>query len=147
MSHTTTIKAVPVTDISALQAAVAELKAKGVNIELIQDAVPRMYYANQHGKCDYVVQLNNSRYDVGFEKQADGSYTPVLDTWAGEINRSIGASCPLGEYADQGLHAIGQLMQSYSKHAAINAAVSEGHTVSDCYVDTDGNVQLTLQVA
>ena len=147
MSHTTTIKSVPITDIAALQAAVAELKAKGVNLELIQDAVPRMYFADQHGKCDYVVQLNDSRYDVGFAKQPDGTYLPVLDTWAGEVRRNIGARCPLNDYADQGLHAVGQLMQLYSKHAAINAAVSEGHTVSDCYIDSNGEIQLTLQVA
>lgn len=145
MSHTTKISKVPVRDINALQSAVAEIQAKGIRCDLKQGIKPRMYYPDQHGVCDYVLQLQDSRYDVGFTKNEDGSYTPVCDLWAGEVSRHLGASCPLpGTKEGQMQHAIGQLMQNYSKHAAINAAVNAGHSVESCTVNDAGEVELVL---
>ena len=97
MSHTTTIHSVKVTDIRALENAVRDLQNKGVNIDLVRDQAPRMYYRDQHGKCDYVVKLSGN-YDVGFVKQEDGSYSPVFDEWNHDVANSLGADvnvCPI----------------------------------------------------
>lgn len=144
MSHTTTIKAVPVRDIGALRSAISDLQNEGVNCELLQDAQPRMYYSQQHGKCDFVLHLPDCRYDVGFDLQEDGTYAPVCDLWANEIQNQIGTSCPIE--ADRAQIAIGSLMQNYSKHAAINAAVNAGHQVESCIVNEQGEVELMLAV-
>jgi hypothetical protein len=105
-----------------------------------------MFYGNQHGVCDYVLQLPASRYDVGFAKNADGSYTPVCDLWGQDISRNLGARCPLPTSTEgRTQHAIGQLMQGYSKHAAINAATAAGHMVESCTVNEEtGDVELLL---
>lgn len=145
MSHTTTIRGVKITDIAALRSAVAELQAQGVNCTLMENTKPRMYYANQHGVCPYVLRLDNSPYDVGFDQQEDGSYVPVFDEWAGKVRGQIGATCPLPNTEEgRAQHAIGRLMQGYAKHAAMNAALAQGYMIESCETDQQGNVQLVL---
>ncbi len=148
MSHTTHLKNVVIRDVGALRSAVAELKAGGVDCDLLEDAKPRMYYSNQGQKCEYVLKLNKGKYDVGFKLQEDGTYAPLLDTWAGNVGNQIGADaevCPMpGTEAGRAQHAIGQFMQSYSKNAAINAAVMQGYSVESADTDGDGNVHLVF---
>lgn len=146
MSHTTTLKTTLIRDITALEAAVADLKAAGVDCDLLQNVKPRMYFGNQHGECDYVLKLHRARYDVGFDKQADGSYVPVYDEFMGEVGKQIGAkACPLPRTAEgKAQHQIGQLMQNYGRHAAINAAVAQGYYVESTVTDDAGNVHITL---
>lgn len=146
MSHTTTIKTVKITNVQALHKAVAELKAKGVNCELVENARPRMYYDHQQVLCPYVLKLPGTKYDVGFEKQEDGSFAPIFDEYQGYVSSQIGAKCALPKTAEgRSQHAIGQLMQGYAKHAAIDAAVSQGYVVEGCMIDpTTHAVHLTI---
>lgn len=146
MSHTTEIKSVVVSDVAALGTAVQALQREGVDIQLLRDAKPRMYYENQHGVCDYVVRLGGSRYDIGFQKQADGTYAPVMDLWQGDISKQIGANCPL-PHTEEGRaqHAIGRLMQKYAEHAVGNAARKQGFSVERTFTDKEGNVQVVIQ--
>jgi hypothetical protein len=103
MSHSTTIKTVPISSQSALRAAVSELQNRGIEIELLENEKPRMYYANQIKKqivgneaaktfdfnedpdvCDFVLKVPGSYYDIGLLRNADGSgYTPVFDDYTG----------------------------------------------------------------
>lgn len=84
-----------------MQAAVLELQRMGVRCELKQNAVPRMYYADQISRhiksnsevagqfvfhqnveeCDYVLHLPDSHYDVAFLKTKSGEYVPVFDDY------------------------------------------------------------------
>lgn len=147
MSHTTTLKGLAIRDVDAMHKAVADLKAKGVNCSLVRNAKPRMYYQSQHGECEFVLKLHDAPYDVGFDKQDDGTYAPVFDEWAGHVGRQIGATCPMPDTPEgKAQHAIGQFSQSYARHAAINSAVSQGYLVESDYIDNDGNVQLVLTV-
>lgn len=136
MSHTTTIRSVKVTDLDALRKAVADLKNSGVDCDLVENAQPRMYFGNQSGKCEYMLRLNKGRYDVGFQKQKDGSYAPIFDEYQNYVGSQIGAKCALPTTAEgRAQHQIGQLMQGYAKHAAINAATQRGYVVEGCMVD------------
>lgn len=145
MSHTTTLKSVKIQDVAAMRAAVAELKAKGIDCDLLENAKPRMYYATQHGTCDYVLKLNKSPYDVGFDKQADGSFVPVFDEWQQKVAGQIGATCPMPGTAEGRVqHQIGQFVQAYAKHAAINQATMQGYIVESTNTDKDGNLHLVL---
>jgi len=102
VSHTTTVKSVPIRSITALEAAVQALQAKGVNCELVKDAKPRNFYRdqiNRHIKakrpndfifhddpeeCDYVLKLPDAYYDVGFLKDAKtGGLVPLFDDYNG----------------------------------------------------------------
>jgi len=144
LSHTTTVRSVKITDINALQLAITQLKAEGVNIDLLQNAVPRMYYNNQHGKCAYVVKLHNSPYDVGLELQADGSYIPVFDEFSGHVAKQIGAKRAIKRGEETAQHALGNLLQKYAVNVAVNTASMQGYIVESTEVDTDGNVHITL---
>lgn len=145
MSHTTTLKGVQIKDIGALRAAVAEIISQGVKCELLENAKPRMYYGDQHTNCDFVLKLKDGAYDVGFDKQADGSYSPVFDEWSNHISSKLGASCPLPTTKEgKAQHQIGKLLQSYQKHVAINAAVMAGYSVDGTTTDEHGNVHLVI---
>lgn len=175
MSHTTEVKSVPIRDISALRSAVAELKAAGVKCELKEKAVPRMYYADQMQQhmgrssevCDYVLEVKDAYYDVGFVKNGDGTYSPVFDdyndhslsvpgtrTGKGPIRDFLGAKFDGTVYhwsgrredTEQSLHSIGKLLQGYTKHATINAATASGYTVEDTILGKDGSIKLVLGV-
>lgn len=144
MSHVTTIKTVPIKDISALTKAVANLQAKGVKCELIQNAKPRVHGADSAPKCEYVLKLDGP-YDVGFKLQKDGSYSTVMDTYQNHVGKRIGASCPLPSTQEgRTQHQMGQLFQEYTKEATINAAITSGYMVESATTDAEGNVHLTL---
>jgi len=150
MSHTTTINSVPIRDTNALEKAVQDLKNEGVNCSLLRNATPRMYYQRQSDELknsDYVLHLPDCKYDVAFVKQEDGTYSPAFDAWNNAVHGQIGASCPMPNTTEgKQQAAIGQLMQNYSKHAAMNAAISQGYMVDNSSVDEEGNVHLTLSV-
>lgn len=123
----------------------AALQAKGVACELVENEKPRMYYADQHGVCPYVLKLKDSRYDVGFDLQGDGTYSPVFDGWDGEVGKQVGVSDAGLKGTDRTMASIGRLLQEYSKAAVIEAAVMQGHTVDGVIENPDGSlcVQLT----
>ena len=144
MSHTTKLNNVVIKDIYALKQAVSALKSKGINCELLENATPRMYSSNQGESCDYVLRLNDGKYDVGFQKQKDGTYVPVLDTWSDHVSNQIGATCPLPNTAEgRGQHAIGQFMHEYSYAAVANAALQKGLIKESETTDANGYVHIT----
>ena len=120
------------------------MKAKGINCELLENAKPRMYSSNQSPTCDYVLNLKNGSYDVGFQKQKDGTYVPVLDTWNNNVSNQIGATCPMPNTQEgRAQHAIGQFMHEYSYAAVENAALQQGLIKESEMTDADGTVHVT----
>lgn len=104
-----------------------------------------MYLDRQHAACPYVLKLHDAVYDVGFDRQKDGSYAPVFDEYAGHVGRQVGATCPMPNTSEgRAQHAIGQFSQLYAKHAAINAATTQGYMVESCETDEQGNLNLVL---
>lgn len=132
MSHTTKLK----TEVRNAQA--IREAAKELGIELLTDAVPRMYYANQHGRCDFVLKLKG-KYDVGLVKEGSG-YALVYDSWDGHVAAELGNSKATAN------KPVAKFLQTYAKHAAMLAARAKGYMVQGCTTDAQGNVQLTLAV-
>jgi hypothetical protein len=139
LSHTTTIRNVDIKDVRAIRSAVKDLQTRGVKCELKENAKARMYYPRQTeelGVLPFVLHLPQSQYDVGFQLQADGTYAPVFDEWAGEVSRNLGAACAIPQTdQERSMWAIGQFSQEYAKHAAINAATDQGYIVEGTTVD------------
>lgn len=142
MSHTTTLKTVNINDTQALEDAVAFMKERGLKATLLRDTTPRMYYDNQYGKCDYVLRLDNSKYDIGFAKQADGSYAPVFDSWAGELQRVIGnpshCKVPVSQ-EEREAAAVASLLNAYGVHAAKRQLESEGYYGFEITINPEDN--------
>lgn len=143
MSHTTTVKA-DIRSVAAIKAAVSELKKAGVNIELLTNVKPRMYYADQHpNPSEFVLKLPDSRYDIGLDKQSNGTYAMAFDAWGGDIQKHVGDM----RCSDNAMKPVARFVQTYTKHAAIQAAMAKGYSVSGCTVDAKtGAVNLTINV-
>lgn len=144
MSHTSAIKAIKITSITALQAAVSELATSaGIRCRLTQDATPRAYFSNQAGmgKADYVLTLDDAPYDVGFYRQGDGSYEARTDFWGNHIERILGGKAVKPENAEQA--RMGKLFQLYSVHALTEQARRKGHSVRR-QVKDDGTISLVV---
>lgn len=143
MSHTTKIPGIKIVSVSALRSAVAELAKQGIKITLKEKAKPRAYYAQQEGMgvADFVVELGDSSYDVGLYKQADGSYEPRFDAWAGNIERILGAKASKAENTDQA--KLGKLMQMYGVMVATEKAKKQGLVVRRIE-GKDGAIKLVL---
>lgn len=129
MSHTTTLKTVKIVDIDALQRAVNYLaEEEKVNISLVKNARPRMYSRDQEVMCDYVVKLPKSRYDVGFQKQKDGSYVPIFDTYLNSIRNQIGAAQTVEADTPEeiAMLSVSRLVDVYAIMAVKNQLSEEG---------------------
>lgn len=147
MSHTTTLKGVKIMDRKAIEQAVTDLKAAGVKVELKLNAVPRMYYDHQQaevGKCDYVLHLPQSRYDVGLKwNEKAKEFDVIFDEFMGDVRNQIGAACPLDNQDRKAEHAIGRFSQRYGVNAAKNMARSQGYFPVE-KTAADGTVHLEI---
>lgn len=184
MSHTATVKSVPIKDIRALHQMAAELNSKGVKCELKQNAIPRMYYQDQLKRhlgnnknftlnsnsemCDYVLNVKDAYYDIGFVKDKDGNYVPIFDDFDYAPYHTTGANRGIKSLKqvlgcefknaktqhwsgavdanEQTLCSIGQALQSYSVHAATNAATDAGYSVLSTTTDELGQVLIEVEV-
>lgn len=144
MSHTTEVSNIIFADIAALTAAVNELSNKGIRCALVRDAKPRAYFENQQGmgKADYVLQMHDAPYDIGFYKDSKrNGYVARTDLFAGHISRILGTPKQKGESEQQA--AMGKLYQTYAIHAATRKAVASGMTVQRIN-NADGSVRLVV---
>lgn len=129
MSHTSTIKSIVISSVTALRAAVEELARTGTACRLIEKAKPRAYFENQQGMglADYVLQLDGASYDVGFYKQENNTYEPRTDFWGGSVERVLGTPCPANASAEVAeRHKLGKLLQLYGVHVTMEQARRKG---------------------
>lgn len=129
MSHTASVKSIKIQSITALRSAIAELATQGIQISLIENAVPRAYFPDQSGMglAPYVVKLANSPYDIGLYQDEKGGYEARTDFFAGHIEKQLGAKATSEESAEQA--RMGKLFQMYGVHATMEAARKKGHMV------------------
>lgn len=146
MSHTTAIKSVVISDVTALQQAITELQSEGVNCELLENAMPRAYYANQKGmeSAPLVVKLSDASYDIGLYDNGEGGYEARTDFYGGTVEKVIGAKAAGPEDREQA--RMGKLFQRYAVCAAENHAALNGYS-STRDTKADGSIQLVLNAA
>lgn len=144
MSHTTAIKSVLFVDQQALRAAIDELKNRGVNCELLENATPRAYYSDQEGMglARFVIKLNDAKYDVGLYDSKEGKGMEArTDLYGGSVAKVLGVNPAKGESKEQA--ALGKLYSTYATHATMAEAARNGYAVQR--IDNpDGSVQLRL---
>jgi hypothetical protein len=144
MSHTVEVPSIVFSDMDALGAAIKELNAAGVKCSLQKGGTPRAFYDNQEGMgaADYVVKLEDARYDIGlYYDTAKKGYVARTDLFGGTVAKVMGATARPGESAEQA--ALGRLYQGYGVHAATRAAVKNGYTVRRIVKD-DGSIALHM---
>ena len=145
MSHTTTIGQIVFADQNALRSAAQELKQRGIDCDLIENAIPRAYYTEQRGmgQAPLVLKLHQSPYDVGFYPNQDGELEARCDLYQGHIERQLGVAPEEGLTRNQ--QAIGKLRAAYSLHACTNTVVQGGGTVMPRLND-NGSVDMVARV-
>lgn len=93
MSHTTTVSGLSIKFADSIRAAVTEMKTNGLNVELLENATPRMYYPHQMqevGDCDFVLKVKDAKYDVGLKWNSEAEeYDLIFDEWGGNQNSSF----------------------------------------------------------
>lgn len=147
MSHTSTISSVVITDEHALRSTITELKSHGINCDLLENSVPRAYSPGQSGmsgKAPFVVNLKDSKYDIGLYDRKDGKgYEARTDLYMNEVNAVLGVEPQEGETREQA--SLGKLFQTYAVHAATRKATQQGYRVNRVS-KSDGTVQLQIAV-
>jgi hypothetical protein len=146
MSHTTTIGGIVISDMDALNAAIAELNTHGINCELLKGAQARAYYGNQKGmeNPEYTIHLKDCRYDVGLYRTQNGDGLEArADFWEGHIERQLGVTP--GPNDDHTQAKIGKLYNTYAVQAASRKAIQQGMRVQRVN-HADGSVQLRIAV-
>ena len=176
MSHTTTVKTVQIKSVSALKKMAINLKNKGLNVELVENAVPRMYYKDQIARtlkkssapmqyhsnveeCDFVLVVKDSYYDIGFLKNVDGEYVPLFDNFSfpspyhmGDIHRKplieiTGVTAPKSTPKKEIInYSIGKVLQEYSLCATVEACEEAGYTITKSIVDEHGSIHIEVEV-
>jgi hypothetical protein len=142
VSHTTKINAVTIRSVTALTAAIAFLQSHHkINCTLVPNSTPRAYYAQQEGmgQADYVLKLNDAPYDIGFYKQADGTFEPRTDFWNKHVEKVLGVPHDK-TYTGDG-YKLGKLMQAYGMAAAEEQARRQGLMVQRS-IQANGSIKL-----
>lgn len=143
ISHTTRVKAVKVKDIDALRAAVETLaRERNINIRLEENAGARLW--STEPKCAFVVKVPDCRFDLGFERQEDGSYAPMFDAHGGYLAKFLGGGRELAKTPEeQMLSNIGGIMQAYTREVLTRTAQMQGALVNTTTAE-DGTVVLQI---
>lgn len=145
------------------------MKEEGLNVDLIKDAEPRMYYKDQikshlgreSNTCDYVLKVHDAKYDVALiakDGEFGTEYEVFYDQWAGSVRDAIGYNTSDRKYGrveggiveetEAGLTDIGKFLQAYSVEAAIESANEQGYSVLDTEFNEETmEVNLTLGVS
>lgn len=146
MSHTTEISSIVFSDVEALRLAVQDLQKAGVKCTLKEKATPRAYFSNQAGMgpADYVLELQDSPYDVGFyyDTKLKGMVART-DLFLGNVARVLGVPPQANEKAEQA--ALGKLYHAYAVNATTRQATRQGYSVRRV-TRADGSVQLIMNV-
>lgn len=152
MSHVTAIRTVPIKDKAAITSAVKELggeiiekkEYKWYGRHVGDYALPKGMKKEDLGKCEFAAKFPGINYEVGFSKvEGEEGLFPLFDFWGSDSS----GSGHDGKYLQKKIgDDAGILMQKYSTHAAINAALSAGYMVMGQTTDAKGNVHLELGV-
>ena len=146
MSHTTEIASIVFSDIEALKLTVRDLQAQGIKCTLKEKVTPRAYYATQQGMgvADYVLELQDSPYDVGLYKQEGGKgYVARTDLFDGHVAEILGSKSD--GVAEPAQAALGKLYQGYAVNATTRQAAKQGYKIRRSTA-ADGTVKLIMTV-
>jgi len=172
MSHTTTFSDLKITNVIALQNAVALLRNLfNINCELLVNENAKMYYAEQalhNGKpYDYVLRMPKSKYDVAFAWDDTKTELNVYyDSFGGHVRRVLGYSSEeMAGFMNKlkqaceanGLTAVDEataqqvdlskLLTAYQAGVTLNGLTEQGYTITDDNISfQDGVVEFEVDV-
>jgi hypothetical protein len=129
MSHFSRIK----TQFKNREALVSCLSEMGLSIEY--DTAIQGFRGQQN--VDIAARGRNG-HDIGFMKNADGSYDMVADWWAKAGSREQEIARALQEQA-------GRIQQEYARRMVLAQVQSEGFSVVEEQTEQDGSVRIVVR--
>ena len=146
MSHTTTINAVKVTSIAAMERAVQALNQRhGLNLKLTRNGQCTLWYEKK--QCAFVVDVPGVQrnLNVGFEGTEATGYSPVFDAHGGWIAAKIGGGQKLAKTAEEHqLSHIGALMHAYATEVVRDVAGVAGAAITEEFNPATGEMVMQL---
>lgn len=158
MSHTSSISTIKIVDLAAFDQAINDLRAEGLNITVVENAVPKAYYQNQSGMdtpAKKVLKIEGAAYDVALYETGHGQHELRTDFWGGSVARALGADqsyvATIDRTTDEGreeaqMAQLGKLYQRYSRNAVMNTVVMSGGSCTE-EIMPDGSIQLVVRQA
>jgi len=130
MSHMVAMKAAPIKSLRALASAAAVLGMK-----LDYNKKEAQYYANQKMKCDAVITLPGSTYEIAVlaKKDAPGEYEVQADLFDQKLKKAVGNNCE-------------KLFNVYGVEAVKEEVLSQGSSwdISENWTGDFAKCELTL---
>lgn len=146
MSHTTTIKTVKVTNVNAMERAVAQLNQKhGLNLKFQRGGSVQLWYEAK--PCAFTVTIPGVRkgLNVGFQGTEAEGYTPLFDAHGGWIAEHIGGGKKLAKTDDErNLANIGMLMHAYAVEQVREVAGQANCMVGEEFNPATGEMVMQL---
>lgn len=152
MSHTTTVKGLAIKSDDSIRAAVLALQAQGIDVELKENAVPRMFYRHQEeavGKCEFVINVKKAQYDVGLKKNKAGDYEIIFDEWGGGIRNQIGITKTDSSWDDdeKRLAHIAKFTLEYNKHLVTSQFNAQNIFDIEQVTGDNGEIQMVANLS
>ena len=152
MSHTTTVKGLAIKSDDSIRAAVLALQAQGIEVELMENAIPRMFYSHQEeavGKCNFVIKVKKAQYDVGLKKNNVGDYDLIFDEWGGGIRNQIGITKTDSSWDDdeKRLAHIAKFTREYNKHLVTSQFNAQNIFDIEQVTGDNGEIQMVANLS
>jgi hypothetical protein len=144
VSHTTSLKAIVISSEPAIRAAVERLQRNGIQVQLLENVVPRAYFKGQVGMntaADFVLRCDAAKYDVALYKEGN-NYDVRTDLWQGCVAKVFGNPTTSTDPAVRAGAAVGKFTQAYGIEAARADARRRGLSVRE--VQEGNTVKLVL---
>lgn len=147
MSHNVKITNIKVTNLSYVEAAVAELNEElGLNWTCEYDSTIRGWAGNQT-KVKLAIKTD-TKYDIGFNENKDGTFSPIYEDFcAFEFQDTVRADSEaqtIEDVKERSGRAIGKLLQRINIITAECEAAQSGYTTQREYDKETGIMNLLV---
>ena len=155
MSHISRVTGLSITDGKSIVAATAALAAKGIHVELKENAIPRMWNESQNrtvGECEYVIHMPKIRFDMGFKWNNEaGEYDIIFDEFNSYVRQQIGipvselkASIPNPSDDEYRLSHFAQFTREYMTALTIDRMSGKAVMVGENPTQVKGEREMVL---
>ena len=145
MSHNSTVSGTSIYSKELIESAISALQAQGLNIELLANTKPRMYYNHQHpAPADLCIRVKDSKYDIALDWNSETEeYDIVFDDWAKEVAKVMGVTLPSGKWSnsEKTMASVAKFIREYNIALVKQEAKEKGF---EYYSDTAENGETTF---
>jgi len=147
MSHTAVLKAIDILSETALVKTLESLIEQGLKASIKTGQMPRLWYQDQKDNkiCDYVLNMQNNKMDVGFFKEND-RFNILADTMFQDSMLEAKSKYTGNTDNEKLVHRLDKFLREYAKQATLEQAEKDGYEVESITENEEGELVLLLNV-